>query len=40
MIVDGSNGDIGPDSYHLFKQDVAALKETGVSSDLKKILAS
>lgn len=29
-IVDGSNADIGPDSYNLYEDDIKALKETGV----------
>lgn len=29
-IVDRSNADIGPDSYHLYEEDIRALKETGV----------
>jgi len=31
VIVDGSNGDIAADSYHLYKQDVRALVYLGVS---------
>ncbi|XP_037935101.1 myrosinase 1-like [Teleopsis dalmanni] len=31
MIDDRSNGDIGPDSYHRFEQDLAALKELKVN---------
>ncbi|XP_033609437.1 myrosinase 1 isoform X3 [Cryptotermes secundus] len=30
FIVDGSTGDIAADSYHLYKQDIKALKELGV----------
>ncbi|KAL9881333.1 myrosinase 1-like [Glossina fuscipes] len=30
MIDDHSNGDVGPDSYHLFDKDLEALKELGV----------
>jgi beta-glucosidase/6-phospho-beta-glucosidase/beta-galactosidase len=30
-IKDGLNGDIAADSYHLYKEDVKALKEMGVS---------
>lgn len=30
-ITDRSNGDIAADSYHRFEQDLAALKELGVS---------
>lgn len=33
-IIDGSNADIGPDSYHRFTEDIKALKEVGVSLDL------
>lgn len=31
-IADHSNGDVSVDSYHLYKKDVAALKEVGVST--------
>jgi hypothetical protein len=31
FVVDGSTGDIAADSYHLYKQDIEALKELGVS---------
>jgi hypothetical protein len=35
-IVDGLNGDVAADSYHLYKEDVRALKELGVS-DMSKL---
>ena len=31
LIADRSNADVGPNSYHLFEQDVDALNEMGVS---------
>ena len=31
LIADHSTGDIGPDSYHFYKEDVKALKSVGVS---------
>lgn len=31
LIADHSTGDVGADSYHFYKQDVAALKQVGVS---------
>lgn len=31
MIFDGTNGDVGDDSYHHYMDDVNALKEVGVS---------
>jgi beta-glucosidase/6-phospho-beta-glucosidase/beta-galactosidase len=31
FIVDGSTGDVAADSYHLYKEDIEALKELGVS---------
>ena len=31
LIADHSTGDVGPDSYHLYKEDVKALKSVGVS---------
>lgn len=34
-IVDHSNADVGPDSYHQFEEDIKALKEVGVSSLIK-----
>lgn len=30
-IIDGSNGDVGPDSYHYYEEDIKALKSIGVS---------
>lgn len=30
LIIDGSNGDVGADSYHFYKDDVKALKDAGV----------
>jgi hypothetical protein len=30
-VVDGSTGDVAADSYRLYRQDVAALKQLGVS---------
>lgn len=35
-IADGTNGDVAADSYHLYQQDVRALKELGVS-DMSKL---
>jgi Glycosyl hydrolase family 1 len=34
LVADHSTADVGPDSYHFYKQDVAALKEIGVTSAL------
>lgn len=34
LIADHSTGDVGGDSYHFYKQDVAALKHVGVSSQI------
>ena len=34
LIADRSTGDIGPDSYHFYKEDVKALKSVGVSIHL------
>lgn len=31
-IADRSNANIGPDSYHLYEEDIKALKETGVEN--------
>ncbi|XP_059613624.1 myrosinase 1-like [Phlebotomus argentipes] len=31
LVLDKSNGDVGPDSYHLYKEDVKRLKELGVN---------
>jgi beta-glucosidase/6-phospho-beta-glucosidase/beta-galactosidase len=39
FIVDGSTGDIAADSYHLYKQDVKALKELGVRAILCKTIS-
>jgi beta-glucosidase/6-phospho-beta-glucosidase/beta-galactosidase len=33
-IVDSSTGDIAADSYHLYRQDVEALVQLGVSNNL------
>ena len=33
-IANSHNGDVAADSYHNYKQDVAALKETGVRTKL------
>ena len=30
-VIDGSNGDIACDSYHKYKEDIAMMKELGVS---------
>jgi beta-glucosidase/6-phospho-beta-glucosidase/beta-galactosidase len=30
-VADGLSGDVAADSYHLYKEDVKALKELGVS---------
>lgn len=30
LIIDNSSGDVGADSYHLYKEDVKALKDAGV----------
>jgi beta-glucosidase/6-phospho-beta-glucosidase/beta-galactosidase len=45
FIVDHSNADVGPDSYHFYKKDVEALKRVGVNKkssltyfDDKKVL--
>lgn len=32
-IQDGSNADVGPDSYHYFQDDIAALNSVGVISE-------
>lgn len=29
-IIDRSNADVGPNSYHQYEEDIKALKETGV----------
>lgn len=34
MIVDKTNGDIGPNSYHLYEDDIEAITSVGVGSDL------
>ena len=34
-IADGENGDVSADSYHLFKDDIKALKEVGVTEHKK-----
>lgn len=31
LIKDHTNADVGPDSYHLYEQDIKAMKELGVS---------
>ena len=31
LIAERANGDVGPDSYHFYKEDVKALKSVGVS---------
>lgn len=31
LIADGQNGDVGPDSYHFFEEDIKAIKSLGVS---------
>lgn len=31
LIADGSNADVGPDSYHYFEDDIKAIKSVGVS---------
>lgn len=35
-ILNSHNGDVAADSYNNYQQDVAALKETGVSYELRK----
>jgi beta-glucosidase/6-phospho-beta-glucosidase/beta-galactosidase len=30
-VADGRNGDIAADSYHLYREDIKALREMGVS---------
>lgn len=37
MIFDRSNGDVGPDSYHFYKEDVKALKDAGVRIFVVKV---
>lgn len=37
MIADHSTGDIGPDSYHFYKQDVEALKHVGVNDSRNQV---
>jgi hypothetical protein len=39
FIVDGSTGDIAANSYHLYKEDIKALKELGVSAVLCKTMS-
>lgn len=39
-IVDRSNADVGPDSYHLYEEDIRALKETGVGIQSLVIICS
>lgn len=38
LIADKSNADVGTDSYHLYKEDVKALKAAGVSTEQCQIL--
>lgn len=38
MISDGTNGDVGDDSYHRYMDDVKALKEVGVSFNFYGVL--
>lgn len=34
VIADSQNGDIGPDSYHFYEEDIKAIKSLGVSEGL------
>lgn len=36
LITDGSNGDVGPDSYHYYEDDIKAIKMAGVSLQIIK----
>jgi hypothetical protein len=36
-IADGLSGDVAADSYHLYKEDVKALKELGVSRSFSNL---
>lgn len=38
MIADGSNGDVGPDSYHFYEEDIKAVKSLGVDKLFSKKL--
>lgn len=34
LIKDHTNADVGPDSYHLYEQDIKAIKDLGVSENI------